>query len=349
MIRMYERIFVGWLALLLLPHCFSAAIAVPPLSELIDNYTQALESTQSMISSYESRTISSGYLPPMNMKHNNVQMYERGQRRTDGKGRIYHQAYLWGYNLIKKRDVPETKASYVLSVATSAFQYSHNKVTRGQANGSLIYKESRSPGWDNFRNQQDAFFLGYLGVDVRIDIILTKAKQIAVRRKPEIINGSVCYVVQAYTAYGDYTVWLDSTHGYQPARIEASKGADDIVNIAEFQAPPDKTPEAKETLVIDSIKFKKVQDVWVPVKGHVKSHIEWPKHGFFFDNKISFETTEIILNPDHDALDSFADPIKNPALDPELVNGTRVRVGEEGTRCVWHDGKLIDKSGDLTN
>jgi hypothetical protein len=285
----------------------------------------------------------------MNMKHNKEQMYERGQRRTDGKGRIYHQEYLWGYNSIKKRDVPETKASYTLSVATPDFQYGHNKVTVGQANGSLTYKENRSPGWDNFRNKSDAFFLGYLGVDVRIDIILKNAKQIAVRPKPEILNGAVCYVVQADTAYGDYTVWLDSTHGFQPVRIKASMEGDDIVNIAEHQPPPDTTPEAKETLVIDNIIFKKVQEVWIPVKGYVKSHIEWPKHGFFFDNEISFETTEIVLNPDHDALDSFADPMKNPALDPELVNGTQVRMGEEGTRCVWRDGKLIDDSGVLVN
>lgn len=349
MIRMYERIFVGWLALLLLPHFCSAATAVPPLSELIDNYTQALESTQSMISSYESSTISSGYLPPMNIKHNNVRMYERGQRRTNGKGRIYHQAYIWGYNLINKRDVPETTASYVLSVATDNFQYGHNKNTIGQTPGSLTYKEKRSPGWDNFRNQSDAFFLGYLGVDVRIDIILKNAKQIAVLPKTEIIGGSVCYVVQANTAYGDYTVWLDSTHGYQPAKIKASRGSGDIVNVAEHQPPPDKIPESKQTLMIDNISFKKVQGVWVPVKGHVICNVKWPKHGFYYDNEINFEITEILLNPDHKVLDSFADPMKNPALDPELVNGTRVRVGEERTRCVWRNGKLVDNSGDLAH
>ena len=327
----------------------SAATAVPPLSELLDKYTQALDATQSMISHYESGTITSGYLPPMNMKHANERIYGRGQRRTDGKGRIYHQACYWGYHFTEKRDVPEERARYSLVVATPDFQYSHNKVTRGVADGALVYKEKRSPGFDNFRDQSDAFFLGYLGNDSRIDINLRNARDSFVRPQTEIINGSACYVIQADTAYGDHTVWLDSTHGFQPARIEISRTGDDIVNVTAHQPPPDKQVESKETLVIDDISFKKIQGVWIPVEGHVSSHVEWPRHGFYFDNEIDFRTTEIVLNPDHDALNSFADPMKNPQLDPELTSGIRVRLGEEALGCVWRGGKVVDKAGRTVN
>lgn len=319
---------------------------MPPLSELIDNYSLALESTQSMISSYRSSTISSGCLPPMNIDHNDMRVYERGQRRANGKGSIYHQAYVWGYNLANRRDVPEAAASYVLSVATDDFQYGYNKGDVGQTPDTLTYKEKRSPSWDNSRDQSDAFSLGYFGVDVRIDIILKSAKQITVRPKTEIIRGSVCYVVQANTKYGDYTVWLDPTHGYQPAKIEVSRSSGDIMNVAEHKPPPDKVPESKEVLTIENISFKKVQGIWVPVKGHVICNVNWPKHGFFYGNEINFEVTEILLNPDHKALESFADPMENPSLDPKLVNGTRVTVGEERTRCVWRNGKRVEDSSD---
>ena len=159
--------------------------------------------------------------------------------------------------------------------------------------------------------------------------------------KPEIINGSVCYVVEADTAYGDYTVWLDSAHGFRPARIEGSCGDGDIHNVTKFQPPPDKRVEGKETFVIDNIALKKVQGVWIPVEGRMTSHKEWPKYGFFVDDEINFKTKEIVFNPDHDVLNSFADPMKNPELDPELVNGTRVRLGRENLKCVWRDGKAI--------
>jgi hypothetical protein len=96
-------------------------------------------------------------------------------------------------------------------------------------------------------------------------------------------------------------------------------------------------------LVIDNVEFKKVQDVWIPVEGHMKKHVEWPKHGFFTKDEATFKITEIKLNPDHDALNSFADPIKNPTLDPELVDGTPVRLSDNA-RHVWRNGKIVPQN-----
>ncbi len=347
MIRINSHIPVLWIMVLFMTLDCPAAASVPSVSELIEKYGQALDSTQSMISSYETSIISSAYLPPLNLKYVKARTSTRGQRRTDGKGRIYNQEYLWGYNLQTRRNVTEERGRYALKIGTPDFHYGHNKHTRGQTSGTLTYSEHRPPGWDNFRNKSDAFYLGYLGNDSRIDINLKNAKKIFVRRKPEIINGSVCYVVEADTAYGDYTVWLDSAHGFQPARIEGSSGDGDILNVTKFQPPPDKRVEGKETFVIDNIAFKKVQGVWIPVEGRMTSHIEWPKYGFFVDDEINFKTKEIVFNPDHDALNSFADPMKNPELDPELVNGTRVRLGRENLKCVWRDGKAIPDIGKI--
>ena len=319
----------------------------PTAIELIEKYTQALDSVQSITSSYETSSISSAYLPPLNMNYRNEKIYMRGQRRTDGKGRIYNQRYVWGYVNGKGRGIPKEKGRYSLSVNTPNLSYVNNKMTCGPApDGLLHYLDYQVPGWDNFMDECDAYFLGYLGNNSRMDINLRNAKQISVRPEPEIINGSACYVVQADTAYGDYTLWLDSAHGFQPARIEALRGKGDIINVTENQPPPDKKVEAKDSLVIDNIKFKEVQGFWVPVEGRVRKNIEWVG-GFYVKDETHFKTTEIILNPDHDALGSFADPMKNPELDPELVNGTRVRLGKERLECIWRDDKVVDEKGNM--
>jgi hypothetical protein len=39
-------------------------------------------------------------------------------------------------------------------------------------------------------------------------------------------------------------------------------------------------------------------------------------------------------------LESFADPVKNPSLDPMLQDGDVVYLGD-GTQCTWQDGKII--------
>lgn len=322
----------------------------PTALELLDKYTQALDSVQSIISSYETSSIGSMYLPPLNMDYRNERFYSRGQRRTGGKGRIYNQRYVWGYINGKGRGIPKEKGRYSLSVNTPNLRYVHSKNTCGPApDGLLHYLDYQVPGWGNFMDETDAFFLGYLGNNSRMDINLKNAKQVSMRPEPEIINGSVCYVVHADTKYGDYTLWLDSAHGFQPAKIEASREDDDIIGVR--LPPPEKRVEGKDAFVIDNIKFKMVQGVWVPVEGRLRKHIEWPQHGFFKKDEINFTTTEIVLNPDHDALGSFADPMKNPKLDPELVNGTLVRLGKERLDCVWRDGKILDSYGrevDLT-
>jgi len=341
---------VIWLVALFLVCDCPAASSVPPLSELLEKYTQALDSTQSMISYYETSSVSSAYLPPLNLNYKNEKFYGRGQRRTDGQDRIYHQAYHWGYVVGKGPDVPEEKARYSLIIMTPRLQYSHGKTTRGRApDGLVLYQTYPTVGCATFMDESDAFFLGHLGTDSRIDINLKNARTISVRSQPESINGSVCYVIEADTAYGDYTVWLDSAHGYQPARIESSRGADDIVNITANQPPPEKKIEARDAVVIDDVTFKKVQGVWVPVAGRMKRHIEWPKHRFYTKDDAHFKVTEILLKPDHDALESFADPMKDPTLDPELVNGTAVRLGPERLRCVWRHEKTFDGSGNVVD
>jgi hypothetical protein len=67
---------------------------------------------------------------------------------------------------------------------------------------------------------------------------------------------------------------------------------------------------------------------------------------FFRKDHSHYKRTKITLNPDHDKLGSFDDPLENLANDPELKNGTRVQIlGRVRVKGVWQDGHAVDDSG----
>jgi hypothetical protein len=77
----------------------------------------------------------------------------------------------------------------------------------------------------------------------------------------------------------------------------------------------------------------------VPVEA--KSGYNGRISGSTIKEEYHYKRVKILLNPDHDALGSFGDPLKNPGNDPELVNGTRFRLGSDPTELIWQDGRLV--------
>ncbi len=77
----------------------------------------------------------------------------------------------------------------------------------------------------------------------------------------------------------------------------------------------------------------------------IRGQKDFVKHdGYFSEFQAHIKRMEIILNPDHDALGLFKDPLKNPGQDLELVNGTPIKM-EGGLRGVWLNGKIVDGKG----
>ena len=67
--------------------------------------------------------------------------------------------------------------------------------------------------------------------------------------------------------------------------------------------------------------------------------------GFHSTEDYHYKRTKFVLNPDHDKLGSFDDPLENPAQDPELKDGSRVRIKSDPIQYIWQDGRLVDKDG----
>jgi hypothetical protein len=330
-----------------------AATSVPPASELLDKYAKALDSTQSFISFWEYSGVMSYRIPSWGMEVDNVKKFSRGEHRTDNKGRKYTRDYSWGYQSSIYPNLSGDNAKYGMNIIGSDFTYRNEQKLGDNPYdfpGRVDYRKRGTKGWDipdrktwgYFDNGANSAFLGYFYTQERLDRILRKKKRLYLRPKPENVNGSLCYVLEADTPYGDFKIWLDSEHGYHPARIRATVTVGDDIGDPGRPHIITKAEAITRKFIVDNVRFEKIDGVWVPMETDNTTHIILGSENGFSRSMYNFKRTKIVLNPDHDALGSFTDPIENPGIDPELRNGTEMNLnlGDDIER-VWRDGKPI--------
>jgi hypothetical protein len=193
--------------------------------------------------------------------------------------------------------------------------------------------------------QTFAGIYGHVGCDKRLDAVLAAAKKISVRPATEKINGVPCHVIDAETEYGRYTVWLDPAHGYNTARVTRKA----MAGHKEHEWPMHPGDRASGSLLVT--RFDQVQGVWVPVEAEYEASFVRGKQ--FRRNRSHYKRANIVLNPDHDKLGSFDNPLlENPANDPEFKDGATVRIllpNSVWVKAIWKDGKVIDESGKVIN
>jgi hypothetical protein len=159
---------------------------------------------------------------------------------------------------------------------------------------------------------------------IRIDLRLREANAISVRDKTVDVCGSECYVIEARINKGEYRMWIDPEHGYNIAKIEIERGEGDAGSLKRF------------SFSLSDVRFRKVQDIWLPVKGHVEDRFEY-RDGHYCTDSYELEIKEVVLDPDHDALGSF--------VPDDVPNGAKVFVmGVEG-EYTWQDGEVVDGQG----
>jgi hypothetical protein len=339
-----------------------AAIAPPSqrlsAQELLDRYAQALDPIQSFIGWSESSSVSSYRIPSWGMQADHVRSFSRTEYGTDNKGCKYIRDYRWGYVGRSEPNVAQSTPHYSLYIIGDDFIYHHDRpLGQTRYTGVLDYTAKGQAGFDRVKNgagdlkknDSVSFFLGYVSCGARLDGVMKDARRLSVRAEPERINGSLCHIIEADTRYGRFTVWLDPLHGYHPARIRAAVRVGDDIGDPGSPHVITKAEGITRDYSIDITRFEKVGDIWVPMEADTKSHIVLGSENGFSDGQTHFKYTKIVLNPDHKALHSFDDPVKNPKLDPELRNGTKVYLDPPfvgpGTTCTWQDGKIVDSTG----
>ena len=147
--------------------------------------------------------------------------FKRGMFKFKENKGWYHQEYSWGYFNQGFKNVPENSPIYRLWITAKDFSYFH-QINKNRAQlGSATWQQSTR---QRIKTPITSYvgishLLGYIDSDERLDEVLRKAYRISVRKKTENIRGSECFVIDAHTKYGQYTVWLDPEHGFHPSKV----------------------------------------------------------------------------------------------------------------------------------
>ena len=157
----------------------------------------------------------------------------------------------------------------------------------------------------------------------RIDSILSKADSLSSREKTESIAGCECYVIDAATKRGGYTVWIDPNHGYNIAKVQVQRKTGDLIGDGQYQ-------KTDMSFSLENVRFEEINDVWVPMQADMQQ-IE---NDGAKTTKWHHKRTQIILNPDFQALKAF--------VPDDIPDGTKVLFpGEYGTEYKWQNGAPV--------
>jgi len=166
-------------------------------------------------------------------------------------------------------------------------------------------------------------FLGIRYSDYeRIDSVLRQADSISVRDELEKVDSVACYVIDAKAKSGDYTVWLDPEHGYNVAKVNIQLGPNNLYNGKRLDS------NESDSLSVQNIRFERIDGAWIPLEADMYSARK-RQDGFIMQSAIHHKVTQIILDPDHEALDSFV---------PKIENGTKVKNLDSGENYTWREG-----------
>jgi peroxiredoxin len=156
-----------------------------------------------------------------------------------------------------------------------------------------------------------------------LDTVLRQAKTISVRDELERVGSDDCYIIDAKTASGTYTIWIDPQHDYQIAQAEIRVGPGE-----HFRFRPLGDNECR-FLSIRNIRYENIEGIWIPMEADTHTEGIGPEPDSIGTIDNHHKITKITLNPDHEALGSFV---------PVITDGTTVIDRDSSIRYIWHEG-----------
>ena len=187
---------------------------------------------------------------------------------------------------------------------------------------------------------------GFLWGDKQsIDVILKESSEISLRSEMENVNGIDCYVIDANSVYGKYTLWFDPEHGYNIAKAKSYKSGNDLyfdkpvntkINIQGgvrmANKPAGETIDVLFSLEIS--KFQKVGDIWVPIESETQITTKYDDRTTIYSKHL--KRTHVDLKPDFDAVNAFK---------PDIAEGTRIHdIDDPQTVYIWQNNKKVQKT-----
>lgn len=299
------------------------------VSELLKKYAETQDKLKSFIVKSEDTLLRTFRRAP----------YQRLERwhcdfRTDGE-RIHFRANLW-IDLASEDEVPtsadEDQLMHLLWDGKRYIYYRTFKAT-GRKVAFINTDEERTryrvPNEVCKAFDGGARLLGIIyGDSKRVDSILRQADSIFIRDEMEKVGSVTCYVVDASTKHGSYTLWFDPEHGYNIAKAYKQMGPNDLFFGRPFKG---NTRYSSISFSMENVRFKQMGSIWIPVEADSLTTFNYPEGGAIV-MKWRQKRTQFILNPDHEVLGSFV---------PMIEDGTRVYMNKEGVRYEWQNGKPV--------
>ncbi len=308
----------------------------PSVTELMDKYAQNQNKVRSFTSRAETSSI--GVYSWENFRKRKV--WSSSEVRFDGSDRGAIRKRVWGNVGVGGAFIQKGQAYYKCRLwdGKDFYQYDRARgagrlyLTR-EANSSGRDKRGKAAGMNTMLGAfADRVCAGVYSRDKdRIDIILGQADTVSVQDKMDTVGGSKCYVINADTKFGKYTIWIDPQHGYNVAKAIVSKQAGDWMTGHGIA----KNKQAL-SFILENVRFEKIDDVWVSMEADTETK-DTLASGKFSAGKGHFKRTEFIPNPDHDALGSF--------LPDDIQNGAKVRIVDVDGRYTWQDGQVVGENG----
>ncbi len=302
-----------------------APASAPTASELLDKFAKAQDQITSFIAKgEESHTGGAGF---------HVDYRSRFEMRFDGR-RVNDRSWSWG-QVTPERQWPREDPWYLSHLrGVGDTQYEYQYASKTDLGHLYATKPRRNPDG----SYVTPLCLPYLWNDPnRVDVSMREAgPALRLREKMESAGWvpSPCYVLEARTPRGRYTLWLDPAHGYQMARAELRQSPGDLVG----------TNRLKGNVVslVRRVRFEKVSGTWVPMEAEKFSQHDAAAGGG--TSEWHYKLTQFILNPAHDRLGSFVpDDVREGA-------GVTYEGAPEDRgllKGVWRKGQIVRTDGSL--
>jgi hypothetical protein len=306
------------------------------ISKLLDNFSATQEKLSSYIAKAESSTDTTIFLDKESHYHNDSIV----EGRFDAK-RACVRHTMWG-DINPTMHLIKDQAYYSNSLWNGQNYYTYNRAgIRNEASykGSLVIRKIKEGYSDKIRDNTlsgfpGSFAMGYLPQSTgRVDSIIREADSAQLRADMEKVGDSDCYVIEAKTSTGNYTIWIDPSHSYNIAKAEIKRGPGDM--LANGYVLPEND---SASVFLSNVRFEKVDDIWIPVEADFGS-----ERYNLFTQREHYKITKFLLNPDHEALRSF--------MPDDIPDGSTVRISDAKStdyipiKYTWQDGKVVDGYG----
>ena len=285
-------------------------------SELLDKYAATQNLMKSFRAKAETTVVDTGSVAKVG------RMEEKCDFRYDGS-RVCHRSYVYtGVAGARK----EHQYTSFLWDGKRLIQY--RRGSAGQSGQAYISSSGASKNEIVSTQYRGSALLGFCYGDYeRIDSILRKAKSVSVREATELVGRSRCYVIDAVTERGKYSVWFDVEHSYNIAKMEVRRGAGDIIRNAE-------RVKTDMRFLLSKVRFGSIEGLWFPVE----ADMETSQDNNSRITKWHHKRVEILSNPDHEGLGSF--------LANDINDGTDVTIsGRYSEKYKWQGGNVVAEGG----